>query len=96
MTAAHIIQVAIISATLLAIAWVFVMLVRAVLRANPARARFPWPWQGLDAFRAYVAAIRLDPEIDEDADEQPVEDLGAEWDRARARARDIDYRAGVA
>lgn len=90
---AHIIQVAIVGGFLLAICWVFVMLVRADLRANPARAKLPAPWAGLQAIRDYIAALDYDRDDDED---EPVDqaDPGAEWDRARDRW--IDREMGAA
>lgn len=91
---AHIIQTAIVGGFLLAICWVFVMLVRADLKANPARAKLPAPWAGLQAIRDYIAALDCDRE---DADEdEPVDqtDIGSEQDRARDRW--IDQQMGVA
>lgn len=91
---AHIIQVAIVGGFLLAICWVFVMLVRADLRANPARAKLPAPWAGLQAIRDYIAALdcgREDADEDEPADQS---DPGADWDRAYDRF--VDRQMGAA
>jgi hypothetical protein len=87
------IQSVIVGGFFVGVIWVFVMLVRSDLRANPAKAKFPWPWQGMAQFRAYIAAVRFDPEGDED---QPVEqdDPGAEWDRDHDRF--VDRQMGVA
>ncbi|MFD4444870.1 hypothetical protein ACFWPK_34355 [Nocardia sp. NPDC058519] len=92
-TVAHLIQCAIVGATLLAVIWVFVMLVRADLRANPAKAKLPKPWAPMEEFHAYFAALDYSADDDEEqADDEPVDqaDPGAEWDRARDRTIDAD------
>ncbi|MFD4457659.1 hypothetical protein [Nocardia sp. NPDC058480] len=68
---AHLIQCVIVGATLVGVVWVFVMLVRADLRANPARAKLPAPRAGLQAIRAYIAAFDIDDQADDD--DEPVE-----------------------
>ncbi|WP_446224934.1 hypothetical protein ACTWPB_07400 [Nocardia sp. IBHARD005] len=66
---AHFIQAAIVGGTLLAICYFLLVLIRADLRANPARAKLPAPWAGTAETRAYIAALDRD---DED-DGEPVE-----------------------
>lgn len=70
---AHLIQVAIVGGTLLAICAILVGLVRADLRENPAKAKLPPPWAGIDALRAYINALDFKDDNEGGADDEPVE-----------------------
>ncbi|MFD4444641.1 hypothetical protein ACFWPK_33170 [Nocardia sp. NPDC058519] len=80
------IQIAGLAAALAFVVACFYYVVRSDLRENPAKAKMPMPWHGIEAIRDYIATVKFDPEAEsEDDEDESVDqtDPGAEWDRAR-------------
>lgn len=88
------IQIVGLAAALAFVIACFYYVVRSDLRENPAKAKMPMPWHGIDAIRDYIATVKFDPESEDDDEPVDQTDAGAEMDRAHDRW--IDERMGVA
>ncbi|MEV4155453.1 hypothetical protein AB0J48_20725 [Nocardia salmonicida] len=88
------IQIAGFAAALAFVIACFYYVIRSDLRENPAKAKMPLPWHGIDAIRDYIATVKFDPESEDDDESVDQTDPGAEMDRGHDRW--IDQQIGVA
>lgn len=89
------IQIAGLAAAVAFVVACFYCIVRSDLRENPAKAKMPMPWHGIEAIRDYIATVKFDPEAESEDGDEPVDqtDPGAEMDRGHDHW--VDRQIGV-